>query len=1083
MSFHHYGQQKFQFERLTVHDGLLDATIFEVYQDFDGFIWIASAAGLQRYDGYDFINFKHDVTDENSFPAGVIRHITQSSDSTIWIGSTGGGLIAIKSDLSFTVYKHNPDNENSLAGNNVEFVLEDTQRKGLWVATNKGLDFFKGSKFKHHTHDINNPSSLSNNAVFSLALDQQNNLWVGTQIGLNRLLDNGNFIQYFHIPGNPNSIAGDFVHDILIDHQNIPWFGMARSGLSSFNAEDSTFISFVNNPDDHKSLPSNNLRVIEEDPQGNLWIGTWGAGLIRYDRKNFRQFQNDPVDPKSIYSDNVEDIMIDQAGNIWTGNYLGSVNKLTRRRIYSYPYQIYRSKGMLPTGNLRDIYVAPDSSIWFSSHNGVMVLKDNEFTQMPISDGRSKGLSRSTVNCVFHDSYGRIWFGSDGGIDLLIEGSYQSYEYDKSDKNSGLQLERITKITEDKQGNIWIGSLLDGLHKYKDGVFTSFKNDPKNPNSLPHNSIFGIEVDQQGNIWFATGKGLSKFNDGQFTNYLQDPNDPYSLPQNILTTATLDNHGDVWVSYNGGVSKLDVETGRFKVFSSNDGLFGNVIEDIDVDSYGNVWAISRIGASRFNTETQKFENFTIKDGFEDGGLVRMNGGRQIGQVIFGGPGGIYTYDPRNDSKVTGTCKLLFTRLDFTDNKYVNESILLGSKHSKETITLDHKHNSFKLKFTVLNNEVNPIHQFYYRVNSTDSLWNYNENDNAISFSYLKPGNYKVEIKKVSDSSREVSTFLNIKILPPWWNTTWFKWLSALLLTGCVLLFYKWRYRFLENVRRELSSQVSEKTEEVNQKNQSLINLNEDLLKKIDQLKATQDQLVEAEKMASIGVLTAGLAHELNNPLSYIGGITYPLKMNLDDLKAQLTKDQVVMTREIFDEINLLLDNLSVGFNKASDIIKRLVDIAPNGSAGLMTNFDVSASLKATLLLFQKSNAHVKFKSDIQEELCVNGSQIELNQVFINLLKNAIDATPDEKKGEISVTARNVDEQIIITVEDNGTGLDPEISKQIFEPFFTTKPVGQGTGLGLYISYSIIKKHSGKLSVFSNVGEGTIFKIALPSNKG
>ncbi len=248
----------------------------------------------------------------------------------------------------------------------------------------------------------------------------------------------------------------------------------------------------------------------------------------------------------------------------------------------------------------------------------------------------------------------------------------------------------------------------------------------------------------------------------------------------------------------------------------------------------------------------------------------------------------------------------------------------------------------------------------------------------------------------------------------------------------------------------------------------------------EELKSTQKQLIESEKMASIGVLTAGLAHEINNPLNIIGGVVDPIKDDLKELRDNYgKKEKSESSRELFNEIDELLDGISKGTNKAAQVIRNLLDITPKSDNKEIGLVHLKELVDSTLILIEKGNPRIRFHVDIAEDLMLYGNSVEINQVLLNIIKNSLDVIKDVENAEIKLNAFKNGEWIKLDISDNGRGMNKDIADNIFEPFYSTKKEGKGTGLGLYISKSIMIKHSGDIEVESEPGIGTTFTLKFP----
>jgi len=297
----------------------------------------------------------------------------------------------------------------------------------------------------------------------------------------------------------------------------------------------------------------------------------------------------------------------------------------------------------------------------------------------------------------------------------------------------------------------------------------------------------------------------------------------------------------------------------------------------------------------------------------------------------------------------------------------------------------------------------------------------------------------------------------------------------------------------------LEVKVEERTRDLNQSN---IDLNIAL----DDLKNAQTKLVDAEKMASLGQLTAGIAHEINNPINFVSSNIRPLRRDIDDIIDLLNKIETTIKEKslenefeeakkfkndidydyLIQEIDILLKGMSDGAGRTVDIVKGLKSFSRLDESDLKFA-NVNEGLDSTVIIlistFKGKVAVVKNFGDIPEIECFAG---KLNQVFMNIINNAAQAVitshENDNEGKVVIKTFREDKFIKISISDNGTGIPEEVKQKIFEPFFTTKKAGEGTGLGLSIVYSIIELHKGNIEVHSELGRGTEFLITLPINQ-
>ncbi len=277
------------------------------------------------------------------------------------------------------------------------------------------------------------------------------------------------------------------------------------------------------------------------------------------------------------------------------------------------------------------------------------------------------------------------------------------------------------------------------------------------------------------------------------------------------------------------------------------------------------------------------------------------------------------------------------------------------------------------------------------------------------------------------------------------------------------------YGSLEKTKQNLELKIKERTKEVSLKNTALKKTNLELEKTIQNLHKTQDRLIQSEKMASIGILTAGVAHEINNPLNYLKG-AYDGFCNYFEENESLDSEST----------DILMNGIQVGIERISGVIKGLNQFSRN-NASMDEPCDVHAILNNCLEILknQTKNKISIEKKYSKEEVIILGNSGKIHQIFLNILTNSIQAILE--KGSISIHTFQSDKQVKIKIVDSGIGVAQKDLNRINDPFFTTKSPGDGTGLGLYITYALVLEHNGAIDFKSKKGIGTSVAISLPKN--
>ncbi|MEO1655603.1 MAG: ATP-binding protein, partial [Bacteroidota bacterium] len=367
--------------------------------------------------------------------------------------------------------------------------------------------------------------------------------------------------------------------------------------------------------------------------------------------------------------------------------------------------------------------------------------------------------------------------------------------------------------------------------------------------------------------------------------------------------------------------------------------------------------------------------------------------------------------------------------------------------------------------------------------------------------------FRVKASNADGIWNEEGAFIKITIHPPWWQTGWAYTLYILALMALMLVIVRYRTRSLKQRQKVLEQTVAKRTLELKESNEELVQLNEELQQKseeiatqrdslqkaLEELKATQSQLVQSEKMASLGQLTAGIAHEINNPINYIYAGVDSLKINIEDIKGLLSRYEALLPNDKkpeieaykaeieYNEVLLDLDSLTAsiknGAQRSKEIIKGLRTFSRLDEEQ-RKEVDIAENLDATLtLLHNQYKDRIEVIKDYQPIPAISAFPGPLNQVFMNVLANAIQAIEGKGVIELGIGSQESGDgkkpSVWISIKDSGIGMPPEVQQKIFEPFFTTKEVGQGTGLGLSISHGIIEKHGGSIEVESEVGKGTV----------
>lgn len=816
-----------RFERLTVEQGLSQSWVHAILQDWQGYLWLATEDGLNRYDGYEFEIYRHDMDDPNSLADSNVNVLLEDANHRLWIGTLNGLDRLDREENRFIHYHSDAYDVTSLGGMEVSALFQDSQGV-LWVGTEDGgLNRYDAANdsFTRFQHDSSDPDSISNNDVLSIYEDHEGVLWVGTAAGGLNALDRatGKFTQYRADADDPLSLSSDAVRAVFEDSRGNLWVGTDTGGLNLFDRESQTFKHYRNAIENSQSLSSDEVRVIYEDRGGELWIGT-KAGLNRLDRASdqFIHYRHDASDVYSISSDSVWSLYEDRSGILWIGTGGGGVNKyagsLQKFKLYQ-----YRSNQIatLSDNDIFAITADKQENLWVGTHFGGLNRLEREANNIRVfryNQNDPYSLGGDDVRALLVDHSGRLWVGLNrGGLDYLDPFSNKFFHLTNSpEQPSSLGEDRVTTLFEDRDGNLWVGLWTQGMDRLdrSSETFVHFRHDPADSNSLVDNRVRVIYQDREGLFWIGTYGGFSIWDPqkNKFTNYSTDPSDSESLSSDIVRAFYEDETGNMWIAtYGGGLNYFDRATQKFTRYTIKDGLPSNSLYNILADTNGNLWISSNSGLTRFNPKSKAFRNYTTKDGLQGD---EFNGGAAYqssqGEMFFGGINGFNSFFPQQLTDSTSIPPVVITafrKFNKTEQTYLQPG---------ETIELDYSDNFISFDFAALDYFAPSRNQYAYMLEGFDRQWISAGTRRYASYTNLKGGNYVFRVRgSNSDGIWNVEGFsVNIHITPPIWETWWFFGMIVVVLAGGVFGAYRMRVEEIKERNRSLEVQVRERTLEI-----------------------------------------------------------------------------------------------------------------------------------------------------------------------------------------------------------------------------------------------------------------------------
>lgn len=538
--------------------------IFATAEDVNGIFWLGTSKGLisLRYEGnkFQYNTFGNLNNFLNSINDNTISTIVAGDGNTLWLGTKHSGLIKFnKNDGSYRVITYT--NKLGLISNSIRKIIVDKKGK-LWIGTLKGLSIFDPvtAQFMSYQHDSEDKSSLSQNSIYDIFQDKNGSIWIGTYYGgVNVVYPN---LMSFHIYQNSkyySSLSSNVVSSIIEDKKHNLWIGTEAEGLNYYDRGNSKFHAYKNNPKDPNSPSSVLVKSIFEDKEGKIWIGYNQGGLDLFNAQSgtFKHFRNNRKNPASLSSNDVNSVFEDSFGRFWVGTNKG-LNLFNNKRGTFELYSLNPKSEMILT-----IFEDSQKNVWLGTENGPYILnKGSKVFKNALTYKKENLFKETSVNCITEDSNGDIWIGL--YQIKLIRYKPNSNHFISYQIKNGLPSNNVLGILEDNGGNLWI-STDNGLSKFnlKKGTF-------KNHNTkdgLPGNEFnYGSFLkDSRGELFFGTLKGLISFFPNQVTE------NPSSAPV-VFTGLKLFNN-PVSANSTDHVLKKDIGMTQEITFSHDQNIF------------------------------------------------------------------------------------------------------------------------------------------------------------------------------------------------------------------------------------------------------------------------------------------------------------------------------------------------------------------------------------------------------------------------------------------------------------------------------------------------------------------------------
>lgn len=826
------------FRHLTTVDGLSQSYIYTILQDRQGFMWFATRDGLNRYDGNTVVVYKHNPDNPESLGDNFIFDLIEDNHGYLWIACNSGGVNKFDPTTGrFTRYLHNPNNPNSISSNYVESLAQDSHGF-LWFGTSNGLNKFDPATqtFTCYRNESDGPFV---GRITCITEDKHGDIWFVGIRGLFHL--NPQTGQITRPPATIDRLSADYIYE---DKAGSLWIlAFTPCALIKYDPQADRLTKYPLDAD-AIGLASSNLL---DDGQDGIWVPS-SKGLYHFDKQTERfthLFQHDETNPHSLNDNSIISIYKDKAGLLWLGTGNDGLNILNfQQEQFSYFRHDPTSPSSLSSGKVCAIHEDPNGILWlgfwpraldrFNRNTGQIT----HYIHNPKNENTlGKG---SDVNRIYKDSKGYLWLGGwEGGLDRFHErsGKFKHYRPIPNNPNS-LISNHVIAIYEDRSGYLWVGQS-GGLSRFDQATekFTNYLNKPDDPTSLGNKDVCNIYQDRSGVLWLGTWGGvLSRFDykTETFRNYTPDSRDPHKLSGGCIYAIHEDRAGILWLGASDGLYRFNRGNETFTRYTESKGLPSSTIEGILEDHYGRLWLSTKKGLTRFNPQTETFRNYDASDGLQDNDFseVCYEQGRN-GEMFFGASKGFYAFFPENVKDNPYVPPTVFTdfRLFGKSVSVGNGSLLQKTINQTDVLTLQYSQDMFSFEFAALAYAAPEKNRYAYIMEGFDKDWNYTDaSRRSATYTNLDAGEYAFRVKASNNDGiwNETGTSIKITIIPPWWRTWWFKLLVPILFIGFSIGYYFYRVNALKKQKRILEEEVELKTREIRDKNLELQEYAEEL---------------------------------------------------------------------------------------------------------------------------------------------------------------------------------------------------------------------------------------------------------------
>ncbi|MCA1761992.1 MAG: hypothetical protein LC664_03190, partial [Flavobacteriales bacterium] len=810
---------------ISLAEGLSQATVTCFAEDRDGFVWIGTKDGLNRYDAYSMKVIKASVQDTSGISSNHITCLELGKDGYLWVGTNFGLNRLNTRTMEVKTFFHWFEDKNTLSDNTIRSITQDREGN-LWVGTANGLNRLKrgSAKFERYSIRKGEKSSLSHNIVNAVTVDSQNRVWVGTQSGLN-VLDNetGSFKRYYHGFDTELAVENNQIYTVEEWRPGTFLIG-TRNGVFIFDEDSKKFTPLFENVRGLSRVQIHDFYRVARDEI--LAATVSGAYFISVD--SLENTENADADvgkswrAKSLFEgSDVLSLFYNASHLVWLGT--ESEGVITIDKAMPEFTRIDVSKqGSSSSNRVYAMAQHSDSAIWAGTAKGIGLISLTDSVTYSLDSlgyGALESLDVKIRSILNQDSL--MWFGTDGNglVKYEVEKDSLTYYLVSATRKQSISSNQVNQVISGRDGTLWVSTQGGGICHFHiaDEVFSVYRFDGANRKSIRDNNVYPLILDSAGNVWAGTGNaGLYKINVSDSTLLSSADFGNGVLSASNISDLKFDNKGNLWIATLGeGLFVYEKESQKFQLISNRSDRINDVVHALFIDEHNRVWKSTNAGISVFDPSLKGVSNFNNSEFVSHNQhYPRSVFALNSDHILFGGTEGITSLN------ITGfemnSIPPPVVIVDCQELGGMNAQADLGNKAVMDSLILDYNHSGFQVEFAALNFKEPEKNHYQYRLVGLFNQWRNTGDRRFATFSNLNPGLYKLEVRASNNDGiwNDTPTRMFILVNPAFWQTLWFRLLSVLAVLGFLYLFYGYRISLEKDRRSTLESAVDQRTREI-----------------------------------------------------------------------------------------------------------------------------------------------------------------------------------------------------------------------------------------------------------------------------